>query len=141
MEKSKYETRYVEEENPLQPETNNPKLHLLVVKSVQGGTDNAIYVDVKVNEMPLRMKLDMGADVTLILEKVWREQLGAFHLHDTEVQLRTYTGEPLKLKGEMQVTVAHKGQVAQLPLLVALGGRRTLTVWQKLATRTSAELE
>ncbi len=59
------------------------------------------------------MELDNGADVTLISEKVWEEQLSAIPLRNTEVRLRTYTGEPLKMKGEVQVTVAHNGQVAQ----------------------------
>lgn len=50
------------------------------------------------------MELDTSADVTLISEKVWKEQLSAIPLRNTGVRLRTYTGEPLKLKGEVQVT-------------------------------------
>ena len=67
------------------------------------------------------MELDTSADVTLISEKVWKEQLSAIPLRNTGVRLRTYTGEPLKLKGEVQVTVAHNDLVAKLPLLVVQG--------------------
>ena len=65
--------------------------------------------------------LDTGAALTLVSEKVWRNQLGAIPLKNTEAKLRTYTGEPLKLKGEVQVTVTHNGQTAELTLIVAQG--------------------
>ena len=35
--------------------------------------------------------------------------------------LKTYTGEPLKLQGEAQVTVCYKDQKVELPLIVAKG--------------------
>ena len=61
------------------------ELDLFVVKSMQGGTDNTIYVDLKVNEMPLRMELNTDTDITLISENVWKEQLSAILLYNSEV--------------------------------------------------------
>ena len=125
-EKNNRDTQYVEEERPSKSESIESELDLFVVKSIQGGTDNAIYVDLKVNETPLCMELDTDTDVTLISEKVWKEQLSAVPLCNTEVQLWTYTGEPLKVKGEVQVTAAHNDQMEKLPLLVVQGDRPSL---------------
>ena len=49
---------------PTQPEVTTHELDLSIVKSIQGGADNAIQVDLKVNKTPLHMELDTGTDVT-----------------------------------------------------------------------------
>ena len=116
--------RYVKDESP--PERNESELNLFVIKSLQGGNNKGIYLDLMVNGAPLRMELDTVADVTLVSEKVWKEQLGAFPLQNTEIRLRTYTGEPLSLKGEAMVTVTYNDQVTQLPLLVVQGSGPSL---------------
>jgi len=42
-------------------------------------------------------------------------------LQQSEILLKTYTGEPLKLQGEVQVMVCYKNQEVKLPLIVVKG--------------------
>ena len=126
-EKSPRDAHFVEQEkSDSSKEPTDSELNLFVVKSLQGSEDKGIFVEVTVNSAPLRMELDTGADVTLVSENTWRAQLGSFPLKPTGVRLRTYTGEPLKVKGEAQVTVAYRNQVATLPLLVVEGSGPSL---------------
>ena len=63
--KSAQDTQYIEqEEAESQQEPSNTDLNLFVVKLLQGGNDQGIYVDLKINHAPLCMELDTGADIT-----------------------------------------------------------------------------
>ena len=67
------------------------------------------------------MTLDTEASVTIISSATWQEQLPDLKLQTSNMLLRTYTGESLKLQGEAQLkTVCYKDQV-ELPLIVAKG--------------------
>ena len=64
------------------------------------------------------MTLDTGASVTIISTATWKEQLPNLKLQHSNMSLKTYTGEPLKLQGEAKVTVCYK---VKLPLVVVKG--------------------
>ena len=42
-------------------------------------------------------------------------------LQPSHTQLRTYSGEPIPVVGQLEVDVGYEGQVAKLPLLVVEG--------------------
>ena len=77
-----------------------------------------ITVTSEVNGIPIRMDLDTGATVTLISARVWEKLLNKIPLLDASMVLRTYTGEPLKIKDQVTVKVQHCGQEATCPQLM-----------------------
>lgn len=101
-------------------------------------------VRVKVNGQPLDMEVDTGATVSIVPEAVQQEMFPQAELRKPQVQLKTYTGEPLKLKGEMSVLVEYQEQQYNLTLTVVEGegpnlfGRDWLNCirldWQQICT-------
>ncbi|XP_046443918.1 uncharacterized protein K02A2.6-like [Daphnia pulex] len=66
------------------------------------------------------MEIDTGAGFTIFSEKEWRNH-GSPKLEDTQVRLRTYTGQPVDIKGKFVAEVSVQEQSKQLPILVAGG--------------------
>ncbi len=68
----------------------------------------------------------------------------AMHVGKRAIHTKTYTDQPLKVRGELQVNVSYGDQRAQLPLIVVAGngpnlmGRNWLKQiqlnWQRIAT-------
>ena len=78
-------------------------------------------VELLINRAPLTITLDTGASVTITSSAAWQKHLPDLKLQPSNMLLKTYTGEPLKLQGEAQVTVCYKDQKVKLPLIVAKG--------------------
>ena len=72
------------------------------------------------------MELDTGAAVSLISQETWQSRLHKIPLKETDVRLKTYTGESIKVLGEAMVTVVYGEQEAKLPLLVVPGSGPSL---------------
>ena len=86
-----------------------------------------------INSIPVPMELDTGASVSLVSEQTWRRQLQKISLQNSDTTLGTYTGEGIKVLGQVMVKVESGNQVAKLPLLVVPGnGEWPLTIWKKL---------
>ncbi|XP_035896952.1 uncharacterized protein K02A2.6-like [Anopheles stephensi] len=58
-------------------------------------------VNVILNEMPTRMMIDSGADITLISKKHWLE-MGKPAMTQPDIKAKTASGEPLHILGEFQ---------------------------------------
>ena len=67
------------------------------------------------------MELDTGASVTVVSEKTWHELFPNRPVNQSQVRLKTYTGEPLAILGQGEVEVAYGEQVCRLPLVVVGG--------------------
>ena len=70
------------------------------------------------------MELDTGATLSLISEKTYKETFPAEtapSLQASNAQLKTYTGEVIKVLGAIEVEVTHNEQKKQLNLLVVAG--------------------
>ena len=67
------------------------------------------------------MKVDTGASVSLMswtkFQQVWPDK----PLLQMNVIIRTYSGDQVKAKGSVDVTVQHKNQATKLPLLIVEG--------------------
>ena len=94
---------------------------MFTINSLNNQPDSCINVELLINRTPLKMTLDTGASVTIISTATWKEQLPNLKLQHSNMLLKTYTGEPLKLQGEAKVTVYYKGQTVKLPLVVVKG--------------------
>ena len=67
------------------------------------------------------MEVDTGAAVSVVSEatnkRLWPERI----LRPAAVRLKTYSGSPLTVLGQMQVKVKYQDQTANLPILVVAG--------------------
>ncbi len=94
---------------------------LFNIQAVQGTRDTRLTVEPEVNGRHIQMELDTGAVVTIVSEETWKAHLAELPLQDSNIVLKTYTGEPVQVLGELSVDVCHNGQQAQLPLYVVKG--------------------
>eukprot|EP00118_Oscarella_pearsei_P024179 m.300986 g.300986 ORF g.300986 m.300986 type:complete len:174 (+) comp40804_c0_seq14:525-1046(+) len=69
----------------------------------------------------IEMEIDTGAAVSLVSEITWREQLPHLKLEASTQRLSTYTGEHIKVLGEVMVPIQCNGQTALVPLIVVPG--------------------
>ena len=83
----------------------------------------------KLNGVDLTMDIDTGTSVSIISEQTFKELWGQDRhpaLQHCGIRLRTYTGEILPIKGQIQVDVHYKDQIKTLPLIVAEGNGPSL---------------
>jgi hypothetical protein len=67
------------------------------------------------------MEVDMGADLSIISEATRQKEFPSLKLHPSDVILKTYTGELVKIIGNLHVKVQYKGQLAKLVIVVVEG--------------------
>ncbi len=91
------------------------------LNSIPDHKSQPIEVTVFVNGTDLQMEVDTGAALSLISESTWSAKFPTCSLQPTDVKLRTYSGDPLEVKGTLNVTVQYKSELAELPLLVVKG--------------------
>ena len=85
--------------------------------------EKPILVKVDINRIPTEMEVDTGASVTVIGESMFQRMFENHRpkLENTNIKLRTYTGEFIKAKGVAEVQVRYEDQSASLPLVVTAG--------------------
>ena len=100
----------------------------LNLSSRDASTIAPFEVSVQVDDKYLKMEVDTGASVSLISERTWRNlwKNGTPKLNPAKVILRSYSGESIKVLGEMEVTVQYQDQKKKLNLLVVTGGGTSL---------------
>ena len=84
-------------------------------------SNDGIIVELLIDGIPVKMTLDTGAAVSVISSEMCQELLPQLTLKQSNLLLKTYTGEPLKLEGEATVNVNYQGQRFTLPLVVVTG--------------------
>eukprot|EP00731_Ephydatia_muelleri_P005042 Em0002g1218a len=109
-----------------------------VCRAKRGPSRKPVTLRVLLNDSPLEMEVDTGAAASVISEKtywgLWPKQRRPL-LQDTSILLRTYTGEQLKVKGQVSVAVCYGGTTMSLNLLVVAGSMDNHI--QKLLSRHS----
>ncbi|XP_021354167.1 uncharacterized protein K02A2.6-like [Mizuhopecten yessoensis] len=102
----------------------------LEISSTDNGERNnqAIWLYPKINSIKHKMELDTGSAVSVVTEKVYVEQLNGKlkDLSDTQVYLKTYSGEKLRPRGIVNVRVEYEGQKKTLKLYVVPKGGTSL---------------
>ena len=78
-------------------------------------------VTVTVEDKLLFMEVDTGAAVSIISEATRTKLFPHLKLHKSKVVLKTYTDEPIQVKGQLNVHVSYKGQTSPLKLVVVNG--------------------
>ena len=88
-----------------------------------------IQVTVNVNGVDITMEVDTGASVSIISESTYRkywEKGQAPPIVPSSINLKTYTGEQLSIKGVINVTVKYENQCHSLQLTVVKGSGPSL---------------
>ena len=67
------------------------------------------------------MELDTGASVLVMSESEWKETFSQHKLQPSNVQLKTYSVEPLNVMGQLQVQVECNDQHSKLPIQIVEG--------------------
>ena len=75
----------------------------------------------KVNDIPITMELDTGAEVSIVSEQTWSDKLKSPHLQSCSLKLQSYPSKPLDVLGSCTVKVTVHGKTASLPLVVVKG--------------------
>ena len=84
-------------------------------------TENPYKVTLTIEGKPVQMDIDTDASLSLISEQTFLELWPSATLQQTSIQLKTYTGTPVKVVGVMNATVCYEQQTVTLPLLVVEG--------------------
>ncbi|CAF4178451.1 unnamed protein product [Rotaria sordida] len=75
----------------------------------------SIQVKLLIDDIPVKLQLDTGSPITLVDEQLWI-QMGCPALQSVHMNLNSFTGHPIKLKGQKVVNVKYKNQYFQLNL-------------------------
>ena len=84
-------------------------------------SSHPMEVTVTVEDKPLVMEVDTGAAVSIISEATRTKLFPHLKLHKSKVVLKTYTDEPIQVKGQLNVHVNYNGQTSPLKLVVVDG--------------------
>ena len=77
------------------------------------------HVEVAVNGESINMEIDTAADYSIMSSDTYAKKFKAFPLQNTDVHLKTYSGETLETCGQMLCEVSYNGQEYVLPMIVA----------------------
>ena len=75
----------------------------------------SIMVPVKVNGISFSMELDTGASVSIMSEEACRRRFPKVPLEESQIKLKTYTGEALEIIRQALVEVTYQDQTTKLP--------------------------
>ncbi len=75
---------------------------------------------------PLKMEIDTGAVVSVASEKFYEGFLQHLSLQPSSRKLKSYSGDPIEVKGEVMVHVAYQTEEFDLPLTIVQGTKPAL---------------
>ena len=83
-------------------------------------------VELMVNEKPVTFEVDTGATVTILSQEVYRHLFPNLKLDPSSMLLKSYTGDQVKVLGEVQVAVSYGEQKGNYTLYVVKGNNSCL---------------
>ncbi|KAL6457444.1 hypothetical protein MHYP_G00344070 [Metynnis hypsauchen] len=129
--------------------TTDSELSLHTV--AQKGNLSHMCVKPKIEGQMIEMELDTGAAVSLISRELYDARFCNLPLRQTNIMLKTYTGEMISPEGVITVSVKMNKQRAKLPLYVVEGAspplfgrewlRKIQIDWQEIKTIREETLE
>ena len=84
-------------------------------------SNDPVYVKMLINRKRLSTELDTGAEVSIISEKTTEETFPEKKLRPSDIKLKNYTNEPMKVTGTLNVKVQYEDQFKKLVLVVTAG--------------------
>ena len=93
---------------------------------VNSRASDPVHVRVLINEKEIDMEVDTGAALSIISEKTRNTYFPRERLRSSDLVLKTYTNEPLKVVGTLNVRVQYEDQLKKLVLVVTAGNGPSL---------------
>ena len=93
----------------------------LPICRVSNPSSHPITVELQVNKKNLLIEVDTGAFVSVISMNIYKKLFPNTSLNASTLHLKTYTGEPMPVAGEIDVEVQYGSQVCILSLTVVEG--------------------
>ena len=84
-----------------------------------------LLVTMNLNGKQMAMEIDTGSAVTIMSESCFK-QIASDPLRESVVNLCTYSGEKIQVKGEAMCNVEYEGKHYVLPIVVTSGSGPTL---------------
>ena len=97
--------RYLELDD-LAPNNHDDEYKLFQISEEK--PEPSIMIPAKVNGKECSMELDTGATVSIMSEEAWRKRFPTALLEESQIKLRTYTGEALDIIGQANVQVTYQ---------------------------------
>ena len=108
-------------------EEEEEEISLYHVRSHDTHRAPPIVVMVRVDDCQIEMELDAGASMSIMSEATFRGLWPGRSLHASDVQLQSYSREPIPVVGCCYVNLGYKGQsVHNVPLIVVAGSGPSL---------------
>ena len=118
-------TKWVETQAEEDPPTNSKDD--LALFTIGSASTSPIRVELELDSKAVSMEVDTGAAMSIMSGVVFTSHFPQKHLSPSAVTLKTYTGEPMKVLGEVEVSVQYEQQPPQqLPLVIVEGGGPSL---------------
>ena len=92
--------------------------------TVRSNSEEPIMMEVHINNIPVKMELDTGASRSILSSSTYQfinQKTDLPPLQHSNVQLRTYTGEAIRVLGTTIVSVNYNNQEVVLPIHVVQG--------------------
>ena len=102
-------------------ETDEPVENELPLFQVGNQCSCTITVHIMMNGKFIKFKIDTGAAVSVISHENQQKLFPEAIIKETAIKLRTYTGEAINIRGEMDVHVNYNMQESNLALTVVAG--------------------
>ena len=122
--KKQLSTHVVTEQSPSEEKEEYSLFTIHGTKGVKAKTD-PLFVTVNLNGKQVSMELDTGSAVTIMAESKFKE-ISSDSLQESAVDLCTYSGEQIQVKGEAMCNVEYEGKHYVLPIVVISGNGPTL---------------
>ena len=87
-------------------------------------SSDPMMIEVRANGKPLKMEIDTGAALSIISKETRKKIFPDEPLHDSSIILKIYTGERIRVMGQLNLSVVYEGQKQKLVLLYSRGRER-----------------
>ena len=111
-------------EEPVQKEHDEYPLFTIQDTRATATNTDPIHVTMSLNGKPIPMEIDTSAAVSIMTETKFME-ISSEELQGSLVNLCTYSGEKLSVKGEVMCNVEYDGKMCALPLVIIAGNGPT----------------
>ena len=98
----------------------------LTIYRVSKSPAHPITVELEINQKRLTMEVDTGTAVSIISMDTYQKLFSDTKLNSSNLRLKTYTGEPMPVSGELDVEVHYGSQICTLSLTVVEGSGPSL---------------
>ena len=117
--------RQVESDEETESETSDSDVNQICATH-SSRSSPPITVQVEVDSCIVRMEVDTGASHTLMSETLFQQLWPGRSLHPSSIGLRSYSKQPIVVRGCCNVNTVYQGQTGVMPLLIVEGDGPTL---------------